>query len=164
MAVSTEPDMRFRDRLLVDEFYADYIHCLDEGELEQWPEFFIEEGLYGLWSRENWDGGLPAPMFLCRNRRQMVDRIASHREANLYPDHWNRHLISGTRIMASSAGEIAAHSNYAVLQTRQSGETFIYQAGRSHDVFVRSGEGLLLKERRLIYDTLAVQTLFVTPV
>ena len=155
---------RHLDRLAVEDFYADYVACLDENRLEEWPDFFVEEGLYGLWSKENWDAGLPAPMFLCRNRRQMCDRVTSFREANLYPVHWNRHLVSSTRVTASDATEIKASSNYAVLQTRLSGETFIYQSGRAHDVFLRGPDGLRLKERRLVYDTLAVQTLFVMPV
>ena len=154
----------FQDRLRLEEFYAEYVACLDEVRLEEWPEFFTEDGLYGLWARENADADLPAPMFLCRNKRQMKDRVTSYREANIYPDHWNRHLISATRITRADADGVAAQSNYAVLQTRQDGETFIYQSGRCADRFVREERGLLLKERRIVYDTLAVRTLFVLPV
>ncbi|HKR88253.1 MAG TPA: aromatic-ring-hydroxylating dioxygenase subunit beta [Phenylobacterium sp.] len=155
---------RHLDRLAVEDFYAAYVACLDEDRLEAWPDFFLEDGLYGLWSKENWDAGLPAPMFLCRNRRQMHDRVTSFREANLYPTHWNRHLVSSVQVIAADVTEISARSNYAVLQTRLSGETFIYQSGRAHDVFHRGPQGLQLKERRLVYDTLAVQTLFVMPI
>lgn len=154
----------FQDRLRLEEFYAEYVACLDEVRLEEWPEFFTEDGSYGLWARENVDAGLPAPMFLCRNKRQMKDRVTSYREANIYPDHWNRHLVSAIRITQADTNEIAAHSNYAVLQTRQDGETFIYQSGRCEDRFSRTQEGLLLKERKIVYDTLAVRTLFVLPV
>jgi anthranilate 1,2-dioxygenase small subunit len=160
--VSLSP--RLYDRLLVEEFHADYVACLNELRLDEWPEFFTEDGQYGLWSRENWDADLPVPMFLCRNRRQMMDRITSYREANIYPDHWNRHLISATRIVESSADAIVAASNYAVLQTRQDGESFVYQTGRCHDRFDRTGDQLLLRERTMIYDTMAVRTLFVLPV
>lgn len=155
---------RLYDRLLVEEFHADYVACLNELRLDEWPEFFTEDGQYGLWSRENWDADLPVPMFLCRNRRQMKDRITSYREANIYPDHWNRHLISATRIVESSADTIVAASNYAVLQTRQDGESFVYQTGRCKDRFHRTGDQLLLRERTMIYDTMAVRTLFVLPV
>lgn len=155
---------RLTDRLMVEEFLADYVACLDEVRLEEWPEFFTEDGVYGLWARENEDAGLPAPMFLCRNKRQMKDRVTSYREANIYPDHWNRHLISAVQITGSTALTIEAHSNYAVLQTRIEGETFIYQSGRCIDRFVREDGRLLLTNRRIIYDTLAVRTLFVLPV
>lgn len=160
MSLST----RLHDRLLVEEFHADYAACLDELRLEDWPEFFTEDGQYGLWSRENRDAGLPAPMFLCRNQRQMRDRVTAYREANIYPDHWNRHLISATRIVESTPDTIVATSNYAVLQTRQDGESFVYQAGRCEDRFHRDGDRLLLSARTMIYDTMAVRTLFVLPV
>lgn len=155
---------RLHDRLLVEEFHADYAACLDELRLEDWPGFFAEDGQYGLWSRENWDAGLPVPMFLCRNQRQMKDRVTAYREANIYPDHWNRHLIAATRIVDSSADKIVATSNYAVLQTRQDGESFVYQTGSCTDRFRRTGDRLVLSERRIVYDTLAVRTLFVLPV
>lgn len=157
-------NQRNADRLLVEDFLADYVACLDEVRLEDWPEFFTEDGCYGLWSRENVDAGLPIPMFMCQNKRQMKDRVTSYREANIYPDHWNRHLVSSIQIVRSDAATIDTHSNYAVLQTRQDGETFIYQAGRCIDHFVRDGEQLLFKSRKIVYDTLAVRTLFVLPV
>ncbi|MDB5582380.1 MAG: anthranilate 1,2-dioxygenase [Bradyrhizobium sp.] len=155
---------RLLDRLRVEEFYADYVACLDEVRLEEWPGFFTEEGRYGLWARENWDAGLPVPMFLCQNQRQMKDRVTAYREANIFPDHWNRHLISAVRILESSAETITATSNYLVLQTRQAGETFIYQSGSCSDRLVRDGNRLLIEERTIVYDTLAVRTLFVLPV
>lgn len=154
----------YLDRLRLEEFFAEYVACLDEVRLEDWPEFFTEDGTYGLWARENSEAGLPAPMFLCRNKRQMKDRVTSYREANIYPDHWNRHLVSATRVTRSDRNEISAQSNYLVVQTRLDGETFIYQAGRCADRFARDEGRLLLRERRIIYDTLAVRTLFVLPV
>ncbi|MEZ5735505.1 MAG: aromatic-ring-hydroxylating dioxygenase subunit beta [Novosphingobium sp.] len=159
-----ELSQRLHDRLKVDEFYAEYVACLDELRLEEWPDFFTEDGEYGLWSRENREAGLPAPMFLCRNQRQMRDRVKAYREANIYPDHWNRHLISATRIVESSADTIVATSNYAVLQTRQDGESFVYQTGQCSDRLSRTGQGLLFRNRTIVYDTLAVRTLFVLPV
>ena len=152
------------DRLAVEEFFARYVTCLDDLRLEEWPNFFTEDGEYGLWPRENYDADLPAPMFLCRNQRQMKDRVLAYREANIFPDFWNRILISSTDILETSETAIVSRSNYAVLQTRLEGETFVFQAGRSHDTFVRNGDELLLKQRKLIYDTLAVRTLFVLPI
>ena len=37
-----------------------YVHALDNNLLEQWPDFFIEEGRYEIVSKENADRGLPA--------------------------------------------------------------------------------------------------------
>ena len=39
-----ERDAYFR----LERLFADYCACLDEGELETWPEFFIDDGVYEL--------------------------------------------------------------------------------------------------------------------
>lgn len=163
MTVLALPD-RLQARLELEDFYADYVACLDEGRIEEWPGFFTEDALYRLVSRENWEAGLPISMFLCRNRRQIQDRVTSYREANIYPDQWNRHFVSGVQLLEVDAGLIRARSNYLVVQTRQDGVTNVYQTGRSHDELICSEEGWKLRSRELIYDTHAVATLFVMPI
>lgn len=158
----------YQDALLLrarlEQFYAEYAACLDEDRLESWPDFFVADCTYGVWSRENADAGLPAPLFYCRNRNMLKDRVISHREANFFPPHWNRHFISAIRIVGQEADQLAVRSNYLVVQTRQDGVSFIYQAGAAHDRLVEIAGELKIVERRIIYDTLRVQTLFVTPV
>jgi len=151
-------------RLEVEEFYGDYIACLDEARIEEWPDFFAEEASYRVVSRENWEAGLPISIFLCRNRRQIQDRVASYLEANIYPDQWNRHLISAVQLTDVRENEIFVASNYGILQTRQDGETRIYQSGRCYDRLVRTDGRLRIHSRELVYDTHAVATLFVMPI
>ena len=163
-AASTALDARLAARLRLEELYAEYVACLDENRLEEWPEFFVEECTYGVWPRENWDAGLPIPLFLCTNRRQLRDRVIAHREANIFPVHWNRHLISSLRVGAAADGALSVSANYAIVQTRQEGESFLYQVGRSYDCIVEIDGRLRFKERKVVYDTHRVATLFVTPV
>ena len=151
-------------RLRIDQFYADYAACLDDDRLEDWPDFFVADSTYGVWSRENADAGLPAPLFFCRNRNMLKDRVIAHREANFFPVHWNRHFISAIRITGRRDDEFEVRSNYLIVQTRQDGVSFIYQAGAAHDRLVDISGELKIAGRRIIYDTLRVETLFVTPV
>jgi anthranilate 1,2-dioxygenase small subunit len=46
-------------RLEIEELYTEYAHVLDDGELEQWPDFFTEDCLYQIVSRENRERALP---------------------------------------------------------------------------------------------------------
>jgi anthranilate 1,2-dioxygenase small subunit len=151
-------------RLRIDQFYADYAACLDGDQMEAWPDFFIADCTYGVWSRENTDAGLKAPLFYCRNQRMLRDRVIAYREANFFPVHWNRHFISAIQIVGQGENEFAVRSNYLIVQTRQDGVSFIYQAGAVHDRLVDIAGELRIAERRVIYDTLRVETLFVTPV
>ena len=42
---------------LVDSLNAAYGLCLDDGRLEEWPEFFVDDCLYQVIARENVDNG-----------------------------------------------------------------------------------------------------------
>lgn len=44
-------DLRFE----VEELYYDYVECIDDDELELWPEFFTQACLYKVISRENFE-------------------------------------------------------------------------------------------------------------
>lgn len=53
---------------LVDSLNAAYGLCLDDGRLEEWPEFFVDDCLYQVIARENVDNGLPAAVMYCDSR------------------------------------------------------------------------------------------------
>jgi anthranilate 1,2-dioxygenase small subunit len=155
------------DRLRVEQFLAAYARCIDDDRLEEWPDFFVEDCRYTIIPRENHDAGLPIPLLLCVNRRMLRDRVLSHREANIYAPHVYRHFVSGlvvTREAGGSATTLHALCNYLVVQTLQEGETAIYQAGRCFDRLVETADGLKLADRRVVYDTLRVQTLLTRPI
>ena len=62
--------MNRRDlRGLVDELYADYVGCLDDGDFERWPEFFTERCSYRIVPRENHDRGLPLATWVSGSAR-----------------------------------------------------------------------------------------------
>ena len=46
-------DERLRVRLEVEDLYAEYVACLDQDELERWPDFFVEEAVYRVVARED---------------------------------------------------------------------------------------------------------------
>ncbi|MEM7570488.1 MAG: aromatic-ring-hydroxylating dioxygenase subunit beta [Pseudomonadota bacterium] len=153
-----------RARLALEDLFADYAACLDEDRLEEWPDFFTDDAAYTLYPRENYEDGYPIALFSCTNKRQLQDRITSHRKANIFPFHWNRHVMSGLRILEVGDAAVKATSNYAIFQTRQDGESKLFQVGQARDTIVKTPEGLKFAERTIIYDTSRVQTLFVTPI
>lgn len=141
-----------------------YILCIDDGRLEEWPYFFTEDCIYRIIPRENFDMGLPAPLVYCDNRRMLIDRVTSLRQANIFAPHHYRHIVSGVRILKLAEAEVTMESNYVVFQTLQDGETNIYQAGRYIDTVVRHDNALLFREKHAVFDTSRVQTLLATPI
>ena len=148
----------------LDRLFAEYCACLDEGELDVWPEFFIDDGVYQIVSRENYSAGYPIPLVLCDSKAMMQDRIYSLHNANIYQPHQYRHAQSGVRIREYTMEEISVSSSYIVVQTLLDGTTQVYQAGSYYDRIVDTPAGFRFKERLVVYDTSRVQTLLATPI
>ncbi|MCZ6894510.1 MAG: aromatic-ring-hydroxylating dioxygenase subunit beta [Gammaproteobacteria bacterium] len=159
-ALTLDGELYFR----IDRLFAEYCACLDEDELEKWPEFFVEDGLYQMISRENYAHGHPIPLMLLDSKGMMLDRVYSLRNANIYQPHRYRHAISGVRITQRDDGAIGVSSSYIVAQTLMDGTTDLYQAGSYYDRVVDGKAGLHFKERIVVYDTARVKTLLATPI
>jgi len=151
-------------RLELSAFLDHYTNIIDSDRLEEWPKLFTEDCLYEIIPRENEDAGLPAPVMYCDNNRMLRDRVLSLRHANIYEKPAYRHFVSGLEFEAVDETTYAVHANYMVVNTSQSGCTAVYQAGRYADRVVRTAEGLRFKSKRVIYDTLRVQTLLAYPI
>src|SRR5436309_6435486 len=100
----------------VEELYADYCEAIDSGELERWPELFVEPCLYRIVSKENYDKGLPLSLMRCESLGMLKDRAYASKELNVYAPRAWRHSI--TQIRAREDGEqIAARANFVVFET-----------------------------------------------
>lgn len=149
---------------VIDGFNAAYGLCLDDDQLEEWPEFFVQDCLYQVIARENVDNGLPAAVMYCDSKGMLIDRIVALRRANVFPEHFNRHLISRAKITGVNGSKVTAQASYAVLQTRNDGETRIYNVGKYDDTFIITDGVAKLEKRACVYDTHRIATLLATPI
>jgi anthranilate 1,2-dioxygenase small subunit len=148
----------------VDELYAEYVECLDDGDLQRWPELFTEECLYKIIPRENFERGLPLALMLCESKGMLQDRVAALRRASVYAPRAMRHLISNIRIKAQEPGGIRVQANYAVLQTLNDEPTQVFNAGKYVDRVVRDAGRLKFKEKLCIFDSIVVPGSLVYPI
>ena len=49
-------------QLAVENLLARYVHALDDGRLEEWPDFFAADGRYRITTAENFERKLPLPI------------------------------------------------------------------------------------------------------
>jgi anthranilate 1,2-dioxygenase small subunit len=148
----------------VERLLSRYAECIDDDRLEEWPELFTEDAIYRVVPRENADRGLPVAVMDCDSRGMLVDRVVSLRNANIYPEHFYRHLVSSVHVKGVEDGQLVVQSNYVVLQTRNDGETKVYNAGKYLDrIVVEAGE-LRFKEKLVIFDTYSIGTLMARPI
>lgn len=157
-------DDAMRLRYEVEELQHAYVQCIDDDDLERWPEFFASECTYKVIPRENADLDLPVAVIYCDSQGMLKDRIVALREANIYAPHFYRHLVSNIRVLGEQDGLIRVQSNYLVLQTLLDGETRVYNAGKYVDTLVREGGQLKFREKLCVFDTYRIQTLMVTPI
>lgn len=150
-------------RWAVEEFNCDYAAALDRGDIERWPDFFTEDGVYRLIARDNAESGLPLSLMSCEGRGMLKDRAYAIAHTEMYAPRYLTHHITQVRVTDVDAQFIRACANYIVLETLIDEPTRLLQSGRYEDMFVIEDDRLLLKERRCIYDTVLVPTCIVYP-
>lgn len=148
----------------VTDLIALHAELIDDDQLEAWPDLFVEDCHYSVLPRENADRGLPVATIFCDSRGMLVDRIVSLRRANIFPVHHYRHIISTSRIHEVRSDAVVAHTNYLVLQTRNTGRSFVYNAGKYVDEIVFSSGKFLFRSKKAIFDTDLIDTLMVRPI
>ena len=148
----------------IDALYADYAEALDDNRLELWPDFFVEDCLYKVVPRENWDRGLPIALMLCESRGMLQDRVTAVRNTAVYAPRTFRHLIGQFRIKAETPERLRVSANYVVFQTLVDDLTRIQNAGKYVDLVVRTPEGLRFKEKICVFDSVLVPNSLIYPI
>lgn len=152
-------------KLAVDGLLARYAHAIDEDRLEEWPGFFVEQGIYRIVTAENLEKGLPLPLMLAESRSMLRDRISSLRRANVYEAQRYRHVVSSTVVDRIDSVSARATSNFMVVRTLRTGESSLFASGRYLDRIVLKGDNGLpqFEERVVVLDSRAVDTLLAIP-
>src|SRR5215475_9710481 len=133
--------------------YSEYSACLDEGEFEKWPEFFLDECEYRIQPRENYERKLPLSILWFESKGMMKDRIYGIRETLYHDPYYQRHIVSAPRVTALEGDEIHSEANYLVLRTKRDELSEVFNVGRYIDIIRRTGDGLKFRSRLCIFDS-----------
>ena len=151
-------------RAEIEDFHNEYCNTLDLGDLDGWPDFFIDECLYLITARENVEANRPLGLVWAEGKNMLRDRAYAIKNTMMYAPRYLQHFTSNVTVLNMAGGQIRARSNYLLLQTLVDGPTTIHQSGRYYDTFVRQGGKLLLKERRCVYDTTLIANDLALPI
>jgi anthranilate 1,2-dioxygenase small subunit len=146
------------------DFYEEYAVCLDEDELERWPDFFTEDCRYRVTSRENYDQQLPYGLIYCINKNMLKDRLMALRQTTMFEPRSLRHFISALRVRQVDGDTIQAQANFAILESLSDREPVVNMVGRYIDTIVRTPDGFLFKDRDCIADNYRIRTSLIIPV
>lgn len=151
-------------RLEVEEFNYEYADTLDRFDVDGWVEYFTEDALYHVIARDNAEAGLPLGLIYCEGKAMMKDRAYALLNTEMFAPRYLHLSITNTRALAIDGDLIRATANYTLIETLVEEPSRVQQVGKYHDVFQRTGSGLLLKERRCIFDSVMIDNCLVFPV
>lgn len=146
------------------QFFEDYADTLDAQDLEHWPDFFTEDALYQVISRENHDAGLLHATMHCEGLGMIRDRAQATRECTVYEPRYLRHFLHGLRVRSASAESWETRCNFLVIESTSDDEPRVLLVGQYLDTVVQTAQGLRLKKRLCVYDNYRIFNSLVFPV
>ena len=151
-------------RLEIEDLYARYSACVDSGKLEAWPDFFIEDCLYRVIPRENHERGLPLATLSFESKGMLRDRVYAATRTLFHQPYYQRHIVSGLRIVAEEGGAVRSEANYLVIRTKLSEPSDVFNTGRYLDRIVRVDGELKFAERLCIFDSELIPNSLIYPI
>ena len=150
--------------LALHELYSDYAAALDARELSRWPDFFTEDGVYKLQSRENFDRGLPLATLAFESRGMLKDRVYGAAETIFHDPYVQRHIVGLPRLLERVGEVLRCEASYLVIRTKQDAMPEILSVGRTLDRIVPTPEGLRFAERLVIFDNDLIPNSIIDPI
>lgn len=151
-------------RLDLQQLYAEYAACLDDGRIADWPGFFVEDCHYRVVPRENHERGLPLATIDLRGRRMLEDRVYGATSTLFHAPYYQRHLIGPVRIVELDGDEIRAEANYLVIRTKRDQLSELFNAGRYIDRVTRTADGLKFAAKLCVFDSELIPNSLIYPI
>lgn len=99
------------------DFFDDYYAALDEVRLHDWPEFFIQDCLYRVIPRENFEAGYTLCTIQAESRGMLRDRVMGLTRTQMYAPRYYRRFPTAPRLVSESGGAAQVRHNLLLVQT-----------------------------------------------
>ena len=144
---------------------AEVAAVLDSGDFRRWPEFFTEDCVYRLQSRENFDRGLPLATLSFESRGMLQDRVYGAQETIYHDPYYQRHILGLPRLLALEPdGSLRCELPFTVFRTKRDAMPEILCVGRYLDHVVATPEGWKFAERLAIFDNDLIANSLIYPI
>ncbi len=151
----------------VQALFARYAELLDDGPLEEWPNLFMEDSLYLVIPRENYDENLPLAIMRCESKGMLQDRVQSVQSTIMHEPRYLRHQITNIQVAEPAPSDdtlIQVTANYSVIEVLQNELPRILSVGRYLSAIHRAPESeLKFQALRVIFDSVMVPNTIVYP-
>ena len=141
-----------------------YAQTLGSNDLSAWPEFFTDDGIYKLQSRENHDRQLALCTLSFESKAMMADRVYGVVNTLYHDPYSQRHVCGVPLITQAEDGGITCESSVLVIRTHRDALPHILSAGRYLDKLVDVNGELKFSERLVIFDNDLIANSIIKPV
>lgn len=139
----------------ISSLYNSYNQSLDDGQIRDWPAYFVEDCLYRVTTKENVENGYSLNLIYCRGIGMLRDRALSLSKAVFFRERQQRRLMSGLTIESNNSYSEEAYncrSNFFVSECCEENPSSFMVIGESKDTFIKTSEGFKISERLCIID------------
>lgn len=147
----------------IERLQLEYVHAIDDDELERWPELFVDPCFYRITARDNFDAGHELGVMRYESVGMLRDQVTAIRHSAVFAPRYIRHVLGGALIASRNDEAAEARTNVAIYQTSADGDTLLLMAAQYRDIIVATADGLRFKEKQVIYDTLRLPDSIVYP-
>ena len=144
--------------------YASYGRVLDRGEYAMWPDFFTDDAVYKVQSRENHDRSLPLAAISLESKAMLQDRVIGATDTIFHDPYYQRHVIGAPLVLKMQDSVIHSEASYLVIRTRRDSMPEILSVGRYQDRVVDTPEGFRFAERLCIFDNDLIPNSLIYPI
>ena len=144
--------------------YTNYAVAVDNNEWDRWPEFFVDDCVYKIQPRENYDRGFPLATLAFESKSMLKDRVYGMTETIFHDPYYQRHVVGIPQVTAVSAEHIEAQANYAVFRTKPDELTTVFNVGRYIDSVRRTPGGLKFASRICVFDSEMIANSIIYPI
>jgi len=155
--------MNTRLETMARRMIADYVDTIDDGELKDWPPYFMPDGIYRITTRQNELAGMPLSIMLCDNHAMLYDRVEAIEHANIFEPHYYRHVLSDSRTLSITDTSITMVTSFTCVRTMLDGRMTLFAAGRYMDDIVLDDGQCRFRSRTVVLDSSRIDTLIAIP-
>jgi anthranilate 1,2-dioxygenase small subunit len=148
---------------LISRAQGRYVHTIDDGLIDDWPEFFTDDAFYKVTTADNHRRGLPAGIIWANNKAMLKDRVSALKEANIYEPHAYRHMLGQPFVLEENETGAMSETSFLVLRITGNGPAEVFASGRYLDEYVFEDGRALIKQRIVVCDSSRIDTLLVLP-
>lgn len=144
-------------------FYDAYFEALDDLHLEKWPDFFVDDCLFQIIPRENFDAGYQLCTIHADSKGMLVDRVQGILKTQMFAPRICRRFYSGLRAVGRENGLVKVRQNVMMIQTLVDGPSLVHVCGVGHDLLEEVSDGLRFRERILVIDSEMIPNSLIYP-